>query len=57
MAQAYSGDLRSRVIKAAADGMSARQAAAQREDVLQARQTWFDGQLDLDPDKLIFSLP
>ena len=26
--QAYSGDLRSRVIKAAADGMSARQAAA-----------------------------
>ena len=28
MVQAYSGDLRSRVIKAAVDGMSARQAAA-----------------------------
>ena len=28
VAQAYSGDLRSRVIKAAAEGMSARQAAA-----------------------------
>ena len=28
MVQAYSGDLRSRVIKAAADGISARQAAA-----------------------------
>ena len=26
----------------------------QREDVRQAWQAWFDGQLDLDPDKLIF---
>ncbi len=33
---------------------TAHAAEQQREDVRQARQAWFDGQLDLDPDKLIF---
>ncbi len=33
---------------------TAHAAEQQREDVRQARQAWFDGQLDLDTDKLIF---
>jgi transposase len=33
---------------------TAHAAEQDREDVREARQAWFDGQLDFDPDKLIF---
>jgi transposase len=33
---------------------TAHAAEQEREDVLIARRLWFDGQLDLDPDKLVF---
>lgn len=41
----------------AADGPLKRSAHAveqDRPDVLKRRRVWFDGQLDLDPEKLIF---
>ena len=44
-----SGSSRSHVQK-----KTAHAAEQDREDVRAARQAWFDGQLDLDPDKLIF---
>src|SRR5665811_2628746 len=34
--------------------MCIRDSEQQREDVRLARQAWFDGQLDLDPAKLVF---
>ncbi|RWF78058.1 MAG: hypothetical protein EOQ36_33880, partial [Mesorhizobium sp.] len=33
---------------------TAHAAEQQRPDVLRRRRTWFDGQLDLDPERLIF---
>jgi hypothetical protein len=33
---------------------TAHAAEQEREDVLIARRLWFDGQLDLDPDRLVF---
>jgi transposase len=62
-------DLRVRLLAAGGGGMGCRAAAAHfgvapstairchaqdRPDVLRQRQRWLDGQLDLDPQRLVF---